>query len=59
MSQVPVTEAAASPPREGVMDAIRSAAEADRDVLEKGLRAFVSFIRGYKEHHCRWISFAL
>ncbi len=51
--QVPVAEAAASPPRQGTMDAIRSAAEGDRDVLEKGVRAFVSFVRGYKEHHCR------
>ena len=27
----------------------------DRDVLEKTTRAFVSFLRGYKEHHCRVI----
>ena len=23
--------------------------------MEKGTRAFVSYIRGYKEHHCRFI----
>ncbi|XP_060203351.1 DEAD-box ATP-dependent RNA helicase 18-like isoform X2 [Lycium barbarum] len=41
-----------------VIDEIRSAAKKDRDVLEKGLRAFVSYIRAYKEHNCsdilRW-----
>lgn len=34
---------------------IRSAAKKDRDVMEKGLRAFVSYIRAYKEHHCSYI----
>ena len=24
-------------------------------MLEKGLKAFVSFVRGYKEHHCSYI----
>lgn len=33
----------------------RQAAEADREVLEKGVRAFVSYVRGYKEHQCRFI----
>jgi ATP-dependent RNA helicase DDX55/SPB4 len=23
--------------------------------MEKGVRAFVSYVRGYKEHHCRFI----
>ena len=27
----------------------------DRDVLEKGSRAYVSYIRGYKEHQCKLI----
>jgi ATP-dependent RNA helicase DDX55/SPB4 len=27
----------------------------DRDVLEKGTKAFTSFIRAYKEHHCNFI----
>ena len=34
---------------------IRSAAKKDRDVMEKGARAFVSYIRAYKEHHCSYI----
>lgn len=38
-----------------VCGGIRALAERDRDVMEKGARAFVSFIRGYKEHHCTYI----
>eukprot|EP00951_Prasinocladus_malaysianus_P011645 scaffold86274_cov33-Prasinocladus_malaysianus.AAC.1 len=34
---------------------VKRLAETDRDVLEKGTRAFVSYVRGYKEHHCRFI----
>ncbi|KAI3906590.1 hypothetical protein MKW98_009498 [Papaver atlanticum] len=34
---------------------IRSAAKKDRDVMDKGVRAFVSFIRAYKEHHLHFI----
>ncbi|KAF7148947.1 hypothetical protein RHSIM_Rhsim03G0147200 [Rhododendron simsii] len=41
--------------REGGRRGIRSAAKKDRDVMEKGLRAFVSYIRAYKEHHCSYI----
>jgi ATP-dependent RNA helicase DDX55/SPB4 len=28
---------------------------ADRDILEKGTKAFTSYIRAYKEHHCAFI----
>lgn len=38
-----------------IIPQIRSAAKKDRDVMEKGLRAFVSYIRAYKEHHCSYI----
>ncbi|CAL1387718.1 unnamed protein product [Linum trigynum] len=38
-----------------VVSQIRSVARKDRDVMEKGLRAFVSFVRAYKEHHCSFI----
>ena len=38
-----------------LMPAVRAAALADREVLEKGIRAFVSYVRGYKEHHCKYI----
>lgn len=38
-----------------VVPEIRTAAKKDRDVMEKGLRAFVSYVRAYKEHHCSYI----
>ncbi|KAG8053393.1 hypothetical protein GUJ93_ZPchr0001g30267 [Zizania palustris] len=34
---------------------MRAAAKEDRNVMEKGLTAFVSFVRAYKEHHCSYI----
>jgi ATP-dependent RNA helicase DDX55/SPB4 len=36
-------------------DALRARSEKNREAMEKGTRAFVSYIRGYKEHHCRFI----
>ena len=27
----------------------------EQDVLEKGTKAFISFVRAYKEHQCRFI----
>ncbi|KAL5720926.1 RNA helicase [Ranunculus cassubicifolius] len=38
-----------------IVPQIRTAAKKDRDIMEKGLKAFVSFIRAYKEHHCSYI----
>lgn len=38
-----------------LMPSLRAAALKDREVLEKGIRAFVSYVRGYKEHHCKYI----
>ncbi|KAL8152813.1 hypothetical protein V2J09_010573 [Rumex salicifolius] len=35
-----------------VVPQIRCAAMKDRDIMEKGARAFVSFVRAYKEHYC-------
>ncbi|CAI5535211.1 unnamed protein product [Closterium sp. Naga37s-1] len=46
------------PPAPDVVDVIpqlREASRKDRAVVEKGVRAFVSFVRGYKEHHCNYI----
>ena len=34
---------------------LRLLSEEDRDVMEKGVKAFVSYIRAYKEHHCKFI----
>lgn len=33
----------------------RQLSEQDRDVMDKGVKAFVSHIRAYKEHQCRFI----
>ncbi|CAN7141782.1 unnamed protein product [Brassica rapa subsp. narinosa] len=38
-----------------VIPIIRSLAMKDRAVYEKGKRAFVSFVHGYKEHECSYI----
>ena len=38
---------------EAVAARLRSAAESDRDFLDKGIRAFVSYVRAYREHQCR------
>jgi len=32
---------------------LRALGEADRDVMERATRAFVSYVRGYKEHQVR------
>lgn len=41
-------------PQEGpmveVLQRVRRAAETDREVMEQGTRAFVSYVRGYREH---------
>ncbi|GBF93083.1 DEAD-box ATP-dependent RNA helicase [Raphidocelis subcapitata] len=34
---------------------LRREAETDREAMEKATRAFVSFVRGYKEHHLKYI----
>jgi len=38
-----------------VSAALRNAASTDRAVMEAGTRAFVSYVRGYREHRCRFI----
>ncbi len=38
-----------------VLALLRREAETDREVMEAGTRAFVSYVRGYKEHHCKYI----
>ena len=55
-TQVPLQEAE----EEGdapadLMPSLRALALQDRDILEKGIRAFVSYVRGYKEHQCKYI----
>eukprot|EP00798_Chlamydomonas_sp_ICE-L_P018836 gene18836-25384_t len=36
-------------------EVFRKEAESNREVMEAGTKAFVSFVRGYKEHHCKFI----
>lgn len=38
-----------------VLPEIRTMVTSDRDMLEKGTKAFTSYIRAYKEHHCTFI----
>ncbi|KAA8534024.1 hypothetical protein F0562_031541 [Nyssa sinensis] len=53
--RVPLEERDCSDDAPDIVPQIRSAAKKDRDVMEKGLKAFVSYIRAYKEHHCSYI----
>ncbi|KAK6227746.1 Helicase [Theobroma cacao] len=53
--RVPLQERKCIDDASDVVPQIRSAAMKDRDVMEKGLRAYVSYIRAYKEHHCSYI----
>ena len=38
-----------------VLSMLRKESESDRAVMEAGTKAFVSYIRAYKEHHCKYI----
>lgn len=53
--RVPIQERICCSDALDIVPQIRTAAKKDRDVMEKGVKAFVSFIRAYKEHHCSFI----
>lgn len=53
--QVPMKEQALAECKDTVHEALRKLSEQDRDVMEKGIKAFVSFVRAYKEHQCKFI----
>ena len=36
-------------------DTLRAKCETEREFMDRGVRAFVSFVRGYQEHSCRFI----
>ncbi|XP_076901848.1 DEAD-box ATP-dependent RNA helicase 18-like [Bidens hawaiensis] len=55
IKRIPIEESMFSEEALDVVPHLRAAAQKDRDVMEKGLRAFVSYIRAYKEHHCNFI----
>ncbi len=41
--------------KDTVHEVLRKLSEHDRDIMEKGIKAFVSFVRAYKEHQCKFI----
>lgn len=49
------TDAVAVEYIEDILPAIRGLVLKDRDILEKGTKAFTSYIRAYKEHLCAFI----
>ncbi|CAM8982423.1 unnamed protein product [Rhodiola kirilowii] len=53
--RIPLQQKKCSDDAYDITHEIRLAAKKDRDVMEKGLRAFVSYFRAYKEHHCSYI----
>ncbi|XP_020081970.1 DEAD-box ATP-dependent RNA helicase 18 isoform X1 [Ananas comosus] len=55
LRRVPLKERQCLDNAEDIVPQIRAAAKEDRDVMEKGLKAFVSYIRAYKEHQCSYI----
>ncbi|GKA93067.1 DEAD-box ATP-dependent RNA helicase 18 [Tanacetum coccineum] len=55
IKRIPLEESPCCEEALDVVPHLRAAAKKDRDVMEKGLRAFVSYIRAYKEHHCNYI----
>lgn len=53
--RVPLTEDQGLTHNKPTADALRKESESDRAVMEAGIKAFVSYIRAYKEHHCKYI----
>ncbi|KAL2634811.1 hypothetical protein R1flu_006290 [Riccia fluitans] len=53
--RVPMEELVLSDTNLEIIPLVRTAAKEDRDVMEKGLKAFVSYVRAYKEHQCTFI----
>ncbi len=51
----PLALPATDPEGAAVLDACKALARADREVLEKGTRAYTAFVRAYKEHQCQFI----
>lgn len=48
--QVPLVEQQAWDGLADPLPKIKNAAEQDRNIMEKGTRGFVSYVRGYREH---------
>ena len=54
--QVPMKKEPLSVADQEVQTTFRRLSEQDRDVMEKAVKAFVSFVRAYKEHQCRSVT---
>ncbi|XP_047938693.1 DEAD-box ATP-dependent RNA helicase 18 [Salvia hispanica] len=53
--RVPLEERQCSDEAPDIIPQIRLAAKKDREIMEKGVKAFVSYVRAYKEHQCSFI----
>eukprot|EP00803_Ostreobium_quekettii_P000918 evm.model.scf_621EXC.6 EVM.evm.TU.scf_621EXC.6 scf_621EXC:66270-74354(-) len=54
-AQVPIEEAPVFKSSPATNKWLRSEAETDREVMLKGVQAFVSYVRGYRNHQCSFI----
>lgn len=54
-SSVDLTQTEDSHANQAVLQAMKNCAKVDREILEAGSTAFMSFIRAYKEHLCSYI----
>ncbi|EFN51763.1 hypothetical protein CHLNCDRAFT_59105 [Chlorella variabilis] len=52
---IPLQQAALARALPDVQPIVQRQAETDRLVMEAGTKAFLSYMRAYKEHHCRFI----
>lgn len=53
--RVPLTQDQDVTDAKPMADVLRKESESDRAVMEAGIKAFVSYIRAYKEHYCKYI----
>ncbi|KAL4439653.1 hypothetical protein ABPG75_002654 [Micractinium tetrahymenae] len=53
--KIPLQQAPLAKLLPDVQPELQRQAEADRLVMETGTKAFVSYVRAYKEHHCKFI----
>ncbi|PSC74559.1 DEAD-box ATP-dependent RNA helicase 18 isoform A [Micractinium conductrix] len=53
--KIPLQQAPLSQQLPDLQSALQRQSETDRLVMEAGTKAFVSYVRAYKEHHCKFI----
>lgn len=54
-TEAPLSDGARAHDSLRLLDQVKSATKRDRDLFEKGERAFVSYVAGYQEHTCNFI----